>query len=407
MATYRYNAIDETGNSLSGTLDAESIQNANAILGARGLIPTEIREDKEGGGESLMDKINAMIGGVKIRDLILFTKQFRSMLNAGVPIIRVLQVLETQTESDVLRRAVTAILAEVRQGSTLSDAFAKHPKIFSHLYCSMVRAGEMSGSVPSVLDRLIYIIEHEAKIKADIKSALQYPIMVLIALGIAFFVLLTFVIPQFTAMFTKTGLELPLPTKIAILMNAYLKNYWYVILGILFAVIFGLRQYFKTQNGKFVRDSFLLSIPVLGPLMQKAAMSRFSSIFAILQTSGVSVMQSLTILSDTIGNAAIANSFDHIKTKIEQGSGIAAPMKTAKYFPPMVIDMIAIGEESGNIDEMLREISKHYDEEVEYAVKALSEAIGPILIVGLAAVIGFFALAIYMPMWDMTKMVKK
>jgi len=407
MATYRYNAIDETGNALSGTLDAESIQNANAILGARGLIPTEIREDKEGSGESLTDRISALTGGVKIRDLILFTKQFRSMLNAGVPIIRVLQVLETQTESDVLRRAVTAILAEVRQGSTLSDAFAKHPKIFSHLYCSMVRAGEMSGSVPSVLDRLIYIIEHEAKIKSDIKSALQYPIMVLIALGIAFFVLLTFVIPQFTAIFAKTGLELPLPTKIAILMNTYLRNYWYVMLGGLFAVIFGLRQYFKTQNGKFVRDSFLLSIPVLGPLMQKAAMSRFSSIFAILQTSGVSVMQSLTILSDTIGNAAIANSFDHIKEKIEQGSGIAAPMKTAKYFPPMVIDMIAIGEESGNIDEMLREISKHYDEEVEYAVKALSEAIGPILIVGLAAVIGFFALAIYMPMWDMTKMVKK
>lgn len=407
MATYRYNAIDETGNSLSGMLDAESIQNANAILGARGLIPTEIREDTEGGGESLMDKISALTGAVKIRDLILFTKQFRSMLNAGVPIIRVLQVLETQTESDVLRRAVTAILAEVRQGSTLSDAFAKHPKIFSHLYCSMVRAGEMSGSVPSVLDRLIYIIEHEAKIKSDIKSALQYPIMVLIALGIAFFVLLTFVIPQFTAIFAKTGMELPIPTKVAILMNAYLRNYWYVILGILVAVIFGLRQYFKTQNGKFVRDSFLLSIPVLGPLMQKAAMSRFSSIFAILQTSGVSVMQSLTILSDTIGNAAIANSFDHIKEKIEQGSGIAAPMKTAKYFPPMVIDMIAIGEESGNIDEMLREISKHYDEEVEYAVKALSEAIGPILIVGLAAVIGFFALAIYMPMWDMTKMVKK
>jgi len=206
MATYRYNAIDETGNSLSGMLDAESIQNANAILGARGLIPTEIREDTEGGGESLMDKISALTGAVKIRDLILFTKQFRSMLNAGVPIIRVLQVLETQTESDVLRRAVTAILAEVRQGSTLSDTFAKHPKIFSHLYCSMVRAGEMSGSVPSVLDRLIYIIEHEAKIKSDIKSALQYPIMVFIALGIAFFVLLTFVIPQFTAIFAKTGM---------------------------------------------------------------------------------------------------------------------------------------------------------------------------------------------------------
>ncbi|MHB8139129.1 MAG: type II secretion system F family protein [Smithellaceae bacterium] len=406
MATYRYNAIDETGNSLSGTLEADSLQNVNAILGARGLIPTDVKEDAGGQGDTLWNRINAMTGSVKIRDLILFTKQFRSMLNAGVPIIRVMQVLEAQTENKVLRSAVTAIVADIRQGSTLSDSFAKYPRIFSHLYCSMVRAGEISGSVPSVLERLIYIIEHEAKIKSDIKSAMRYPVMVLIALGIAFFVLLTFVIPQFAAMFSKTGIELPLPTKIAILMNAYLKNYWYLILGVLFAVIFGLRQYFKTQNGKLVRDSFLLSIPILGPLLQKAAMSRFSSIFAILQTSGVPVMQSLTILSGTIGNAAIANSFDDIRDKIEEGSGIAAPMKTAKYFPPMVVDMIAIGEESGNIDEMLREISKHYDEEVEYAVKALSEAIGPILIVGLAAVIGFFALAIYMPMWDMTKMVK-
>lgn len=172
-------------------------------------------------------------------------------------------------------------------------------------------------------------------------------------------------------------------------------------------VVVGLRQYFKTENGRFVRDSLLLSLPILGPLFQKAAMSRFSSIFAILQSSGVPVLQSLTILSDTIGNAAIARSFNHVREKIEEGSGLSAPLKTAPYFPPMVVDMIAIGEESGSIEEMLTEISKHYDDEVEYAVKALSDAIGPILIVGLAAVVGFFALAIYMPMWDMTKMVKK
>ena len=406
MATYGYKAIDETGNKLTGTLDAESIQNANTILMSRGLIPTRVTEETSNERDTLWTQIQAFTGTVKTRDLILFTKQFRSMLNAGVPIIRIMQVLEAQTESKVLRQAIAAIVVEIRQGSTIADAFEKHPKIFSPLYCSMLRAGEVSGSVPSVLDRLIYIVEHEAKIKADIKSAMQYPMIVLIALGIAFIVLLTFVIPQFVTLFSKTGLELPWPTKIAILMNFYLKNYWYVILGLLVVVIFGLRQYFKTQDGKLVRDSFLLRIPILGPLFQKAAMSRFASIFAILQSSGVPVMQSLTILSDTIGNAAIARSFDYVRDKIEEGSGIAAPLKKALYFPPMVVDMIAIGEESGNIEEMLREISKHYDDEVEYAVKALSDAIGPILIVGLAAVVGFFALAIFLPMWDLTKMVK-
>jgi len=318
-----------------------------------------------------------------------------------------MQVLEAQTESKGIKQAVTAIIADVRQGSTLSDSFEKHPKIFSHLYCSMLRAGEISGNVPGVLERLIYILAHESKVKSDIKSAMQYPLIVLIALGIAFVVLLTFVMPTFVGIFSKTGLELPWPTQVAIGMNVILKNYWYIILGLLIAVIFGLRQYFKTKSGKLVRDTFLLSLPVLGPLFQKAAMSRFSSIFAILQSSGVPVMQSLTILSDTIGNAAIARSFDYVREKIEEGSGIALPMKKAPYFPPMVVDMIAIGEESGNIEEMLNEISKHYDDEVEYAVKALSDLIGPILIVGLAAVVGFFALAIYMPMWDMTKMVHK
>ncbi len=408
MATYQYKAIDDMGNTLSGKLEAESVQNASSVLAARGLIPMQIKEEASAERyDSLMARIKALTGSVKTKDLILFTKQFRSMLNAGVPIIRIMQVLEAQTESRTLRHAITEIVGDIRQGSTLSDAFQKHPKIFSHLYCSMIRAGEMSGNVTSVLERLIYIIEHEAKIKSDIKAALQYPMIVLIALGIAFIVLLTFVIPQFVNMFTKSGLELPWPTKIAIALNIYLTHYWYVILGALVAVVFGLVQYFKTQNGKYVRDSFLLRVPILGPLFQKAAMSRFASIFAILQSSGVPVLQSLTILSDTIGNEAVGRSFDQVKEKIEEGSGIANPLKTAPFFPPMVVDMIAIGEESGNIEEMLREISKHYDDEVEYAVKALSDAIGPILIVGLAAVVGFFALAIFMPMWDLTKLATK
>lgn len=407
MATYYYKAISETGNSLSGTLEAESLQNAHAILIARGLTPSEVKEAKTARTEGIGSRIKALTQRIKPSELILFTKQFRSMLNAGVPILRIMQVLEAQTESRPLRAAITGIIIDIRQGATISDSFEKYPKIFSPLYCSMIRAGEVSGNVSSVLDRLIYIIEHEAKIKADIRSALQYPIIVVIALGIAFIVLLTMVIPQFVSIFSKAGLHLPLPTKIAMLLYSILKNYWYLIISLLVVVVIVLTHFFKTPKGSLIKDRFLLGVPILGPLFQKAAMSRFASIFAILQTSGVPVMQSLTILSDTIGNSAIAKSFEHVREKIQEGAGIATPLKTAQYFTPMVIDMIAIGEESGNIDEMLREISKHYDDEVEYAVKALSDVVGPILIVALAAVVGFFALAVFLPMWDMTKIVSK
>lgn len=342
-----------------------------------------------------------------MNDLIIFTKQFRSMLSAGVPIIRLLQVLEAQTESHVLRKAIASVIMDIRQGSTLSEALQKYPKIFSILYCAMIKAGEISGNVPGVLERLIYIIEHENKVKSDIKAALRYPMIVVIALSIAFFVLLTFVVPQFASIFSKAGLVLPWPTKFAMLLYAFLANYWYLLVALVLIIIFSLAAYFKTPQGKFARDSFLLELPILGPLFKKAALSRFASIFAILQTSGVPVMQSLSILQETIGNEAIARAFEHVRERIEEGAGISAPLKTAKYFTPMVIDMIAIGEESGNMDEMLREITKHYDDEVEYAVKGLSDAIGPILIVGLAAVVGFFALAIFMPMWDLTKLATK
>lgn len=318
-----------------------------------------------------------------------------------------LQVLENQTQNPKLRNVAATMAQDIREGSTLYSAFRKHPKVFSELYCSMVRAGETSGALPEVLERLSYIIEHEHKIRSDIKSALQYPITVLIALGIAFFVLLTFVIPKFVTIFKNVGLVLPLPTVICIWLNEFLIGYWYLALGLVGAVIIGLSQYFKTDQGKYVRDSLILKVPILGPLFIKTAMSRFASIFAILQSSGVPVLESLRILSGTIGNAAIAKEFDRIRDLVEEGRGIAAPLRSAKYFTPMVINMIAIGEESGNLDDMLREISIHYDDEVGYAVKKMSEALGPVLVVGLAGVVGFFAMAIFLPMWDLTKMAGK
>ena len=404
MPNYSYQAINESGENVTGTLEAESVDVVNAIILGRGLIPSKISQIQVTTGDDWWTKVKSIGGTVKVSDLIIFTKQFRSMLGAGVPILRLLHVLELQTENPVLEEAIAKIVQDITQGSSISEAFEKYPKIFSPLYCSMIKAGEVSGNVTGVLDRLIYIIEHEAKLKSDIKSALRYPMIVLIALALAFIVLLTFVVPQFATLFSRSGLVLPLPTKIAMLLNSYIKNYWYVILTVIGIIIFGLSSYFKTANGKFMKDTFLLELPILGPLFKKAALSRFASIFAILQTSGVPVMQSINILSATIGNAAIARDFDYVRDRIEEGAGIATPLKSAKYFTPMVVDMIAIGEESGNIDEMLREISKHYDDEVEYAVKGLADAIGPILIVGLAAVVGFFALAIFMPIWDLTKL---
>jgi type IV pilus assembly protein PilC len=407
MMKYSYQAINESGANVSGTIEAVSVEMAESIILAKGYIPSKVSAASgAAAGGSFLASIRERMVNVKIGDLILFTKQFRSMMQAGVPIIRLLQVLENQTEDKVLKGVITAMDQDVQAGKSLYEAMKKHPSLFSPLYLSMINAGEISGTIPDILGRLVDIIEHEAKIKSDIKSALQYPFIVLIALAVAFFVLLTFVIPKFASIFAKTGMALPLPTKIAMLMYQGLANYWYILIGGVVGLIVGLRMYFKTAAGSYARDAFFLKVPLFGPLFQKAAMSRFASIFAILQASGVPVMQSMEILSGTIGNTAISHEFDRVHDKIKEGQGISGPLSSAKYFTPMVVDMVAIGEESGNIEDMLRQIAIHYDDEVGYAVKRLSDMIGPILIVGLAAVVGFFALAIYMPMWDLTKMAK-
>jgi type II secretory pathway component PulF len=407
MPNYSYQAINETGTTISGTIEADSLDLAEMTLAGRGLIPSKVKEQKTGLEASGFARLRYLLEGVKTTDLILFTKQFRSMLRVGVPIIRLFQVLEAQTENRTLKVCIASMAQDIKQGMTLTNAMERHPRIFSSLYCSMIRAGEVSGTVPDVLERLIYILEHEAKIKSDIKSALQYPILVVVFLFVAFIVLLTFVIPKFVVIFARANLTLPLPTRIAVLMYQILSNYWYLILMVAIGVFLAGRNYFRTENGKFVRDSFFLRLPLFGPLFIKASMSRFASIFAILQASGVPVMTAMGILSGTIGNAAISRQFDNVQERLKEGHGISAPLRSAKFFTPMTVDMVAIGEESGNIDEMLREVSSHYDDEVAYAVKNLAGAIGPVLIVGLAAVVGFFALAIFLPMWNLTQAVQK
>jgi type IV pilus assembly protein PilC len=409
MPKFSYEAITDSGAALSGVIEADTLEMANTLLATRGYIPSKVRKIPEKGiGRRLaLSPLQSRLAVVKATELILFTKQFRTMFKAGVPIMRIFEVLGYQAQNPKLKRIITGIASDIQEGATLSDALAKHPDTFTPLYRSMIKAGETSGNIPEVLERMIYILDHEHKIKSDIRSAMQYPMIVLIALGIAFFVLLTFVIPRFVTIFSRAGLELPWPTRVSMVLYSVLSNYWYICLAVVVVGIAGLRMYFKTPQGRYVRDAFLLRLPLAGPLFIRAAMSRFASIFSILQSSGVPVMTSLQILSGTIGNSAIAKEFDRVRDRVEEGRGISGPLNVAKYFTPMVIQMVSIGEESGQLDEMLRAVSTHYDDEVTYSVQRLSDAVGPILVVGLAAVVGFFALAIFLPMWDLTQVARK
>jgi type IV pilus assembly protein PilC len=390
---FAYEAINEAGNPVKGVLEADSADEVRSRLLGMGYIPVAVRKGvaaavSGGFGESLEDALTM----ISAQEMILFTKQLRTMLGAGLSMLEILRVLEQQSENPKLRRVCARMSDMVKKGASISAAMAAQKGVFNELYVSMVRAGEAAGALPSVLERLIYIISHEHQVRTDIKSALQYPITVVIALFGAFFFLLKFVVPT-----------LPWPTRMAMHMHTLINEYWYLTFGSFLAVVVTLYLWFRTENGKVIRDAFFLNIPIVGMLLRKAAMSRFAAIFSILQASGVPVLTTIDILVGTIGNAAIAREFRRIQEMIKSGQGLAGPLSRAKYFTPMVVTMVAVGEESGNLDEMLSAISEHYDAEVAFAVKRLSDALGPVLIVGLAGVVGFFALAIFMPMWDLTQ----
>ncbi|BBO66991.1 general secretion pathway protein GspF [Desulfosarcina alkanivorans] len=406
MTKYYYQAITENGSSVSGSIDAESTEGASSALVARGYIPQKISDASRSGMGAFMNELREKLTPVRIPELILFTKQLRTLIRAGVPMLKLLQVLENQTENIKLKRIIVSISQDIREGGSLYDGFRKYPAVFSPLYCSMLHAGETSGALPEVLDRLIYILDHDHKIRSDIRSALQYPVIVMVSLVVAFLILLTMVIPKFAAIFLKSGLQLPLPTLICIRFYAILAAYWPVVILLVAAMAALIKIYLNTDNGKFRRDRLILHLPLVGEMVRKAAMARFASIFAILQSSGISVLETMSILSQTINNAALSKAFATITERLEEGRGIAGPLATSPYFTPIIINMVAIGEESGNLDEMLHEAAGHYDAELEFAMKRISDSIGPILTVCLAAVVLFFALAIYLPMWDLVKMVK-
>src|SRR5579859_1335567 len=345
-------------------------------------------------------------GGVKTRDVVIFTRQFATMINSGLPLVQALDILAQQTENKALAEITRQVVYDVESGHTLADALRKHPKGFTDLYVNMVAAGEAGGILDTILLRLAQFLEKNDAIVRKVKGAMIYPAVIFSVAAIAVAVLLIFVIPTFQNMFASVNLQLPLPTRIVIGMSSILIHYWWLIIGVIGGSIYAINRYYKTAAGKLQIDTMMLRAPVLGDLLRKSAVSRFTRTLGTLISSGVSILDGLEITARTAGNMVIHNAVMESRASIAGGDTIAAPLQKSKVFPRMVISMIAVGEQTGGLDEMLTKIADFYDDEVDAAVSALLSLLEPIMIVVLGVIVGGMVVAMYLPIFDMVNAVQ-
>jgi len=345
------------------------------------------------------------LGAIKMRDIVIFTRQFSTMINSGLPLVQALDILAQQSESPALKDVTRQVVFDVESGNTVADALRKHPKAFSELYVNMVAAGEAGGILDTILMRLAVFMEKNDALIRKVKGAMIYPGVIMSVAAIAITVLLVFVIPTFQSMFESAHIALPLPTRIVIGLSHLLKQYWWVLVGAIGASVFLLRRYYATSNGKLTIDRMMLKAPVLGDVLRKSAVSRFTRTLGTLISSGVSILDGLEITAKTSGNRVIQDAIMESRASIAGGETIAAPLKKSQVFPPMVISMINVGEQTGGLDEMLTKIADFYDEEVDAAVSGLLALMEPVMIVFLGVVVGGMVVAMYLPIFDMVNAV--
>lgn len=402
MPTYSYKVRSQSGELITGVIDGPTREAVAEQLFLKGYIPVKIEEGKSKTGTGF-----ELFGKVTSEDLIVFSRQLSTLVTSGISFVRTLDTLANQTKSIKLREAIEEIRKDVEGGSSFSQALAKFPGIFSAFYVGMIRVGEEGGVLDEILERLASLLEHEASTKARIKAAVRYPIIVIVSITIAFFVLTTFVVPKFASLYQSARVELPLPTRMLISLNKAITTYWPLLIGSAAGIIFAIKGYIKTPSGRWNWDKLKLKIPIIGPVIEKTVMSRFTRIFSTLFRSGIPMIHTLDIVSGTIGNVLIARAVEVIKENVREGKGLAVPMASTKVFPPMVVHMVAVGEETGTLDSMLTKVSDYYDLEVEYAIRNLSTTIEPVLLLFLAGGILFLALGIFLPIWDMMSVIKK
>jgi len=403
MPVFVYEARDATGQLRRDTIEAPNVRAATQKLQESRYTVINIKEKAVAGGQTDVMAWYQKLRKVNEQALTVFSRQFATMINAGLAMVRCLDILSEQTEDKKLQQTLIQVRRDVEGGSTLSNALAKHPNIFSTLYTSMVKAGEMGGVLDEVLERLANFMEKDFSLKKKVKSALTYPMVILVmALGIVFF-LVTYILPTFVSLFEGMNLTLPLPTKILIMITKGAKNPWIVFpfIGLMVLGGFALNRYIQTPFGRKQYDLLRLNIPVFGLLNKKVAISRFCRTLGTLLSSGVPIMQALEIVGKASGNEIIAITVGKVRESIREGESIASPLGASGMFPPMVTQMVAVGEETGNLDAMLSKISDFYDTEVEYMLASLTSMLEPIMIVGMGGIVGFIVISVFLPLYQL------
>src|SRR5438105_5095031 len=403
--TFQYKVKDRSGKLVEGALEAENAQLVVSKLRSMGYVPIEISQ-QTGVNVHRDLKLPGLSDRVKLKDVAVFSRQFATMINSGLSLLRSLYILAEQTESKPLAEIVNQVRMDVERGSSLSQALAKHPKAFSRLYVSMVRAGEVGGALDSVLMRLAETIEKQVELRRKVKSAMTYPTVVAILVLLIVTAMLLFVIPMFQDIYKQLGGKLPAPTQMLINISKICRQFWYLIFLAEGGGAFAFRRWINSEEGRKRWDAIKLRVPVFGKLVRKTALARFSRTLAALVRSGVPILESLEIVADTSGNYVVAEAVRDTQAAVKRGDPLSKRLEVHPVFPPMVVQMMAVGEETGALDEMLDKIADFYDQEVTATVDALTSLIEPILICVMGAVVGGMIIALYLPMFNIIKLIK-
>lgn len=398
MPKFKYTAIDKAGKQTSGKIDATNEEQARVKLTNKGLMISQMTElaSAPAGGKGLSLNFGKIIDH---EGLTVFTRQLATLLQAGLPLLKALHILRNQEQNPRFKQVISEVCDQVESGNTLSDAFGQHPKVFDRLFVNMIRAGEAGGVLDTVLDRLAKFSEKSLKIQKKVKSAMVYPsVVVTVALGIVY-LLMVKVVPSFQQMIMgQKGMSMPWLTAQVIRASNILTEYWYVLPLVIAAIYVGMKSWLSTPAGKRVFDTLVFKLPKLGPFVRIVAVSRFARTFGTLMSSGVPILQAVTITKDTLSNVVIAGALEKVHDRVKEGEPLSVPLEQTGVFPPMVVSMIQVGEETGQLPEMLNRVADTYDEEVDNTVTALTSIIEPILIVFLAVVVGTIVIAMFQPL---------
>lgn len=398
MGTFRYSARDPAGRTIAGAIQAETEVAVIGRLQEMGYYVTSVEEQR---ARVTLGSIMRQTRGVGLRDLAVFARQFSTMINAGLPMVRALAVLESQTPNPKLQQVISQVRTDVQEGRSLSESLAKHPRVFSDLTINLVRSGEVGGVLDEVMQRIATFYEKDVALRNKVRAAITYPTAIFIfAVGIIFF-LVFFILPQFIEFFEGLDLVLPLPTRILVWSTRFLTRYWYAVLGAIAVVAYYLRAYMRSPSGRVTVDRLKLRLPIFGSLSHKIAITRFARTFSTLIGSGVPVMQSLEVVGKAAGNVILTRAIETVRESIREGESISLPLQASGLFPPMVVQMTSVGEETGRMDEMLTKVADFYENEVETTLEQLTSILEPLMILFLGVVIAFIVLSFYMPLYQL------